>query len=358
VQFIRFLGEFTPHELWWAHAHGEYVMLSDQGVRRPKILTFNHHESFLSTLSGVEADFDVVIKRGGLDLSWNKASRPVPSNFRLVTFDEGVTDALDRGVYDFVICHTIKNLFWLWRWRRQKFIFIAHIPLFRYTLFSRLKSGLKLLTYLLFQWTHFVRFVAVSEFKRESWGLDGAVTVLAPQNLGAPLPEIAERKIVVVCNELLRRREELGVDDIYWLARQVPVQVIGKNPGVEFGFQPADFSEFQAAFRRSRIYLYTIRQPYGDGYNTAMLEAMQLGLAIVTVENRSSPIIHGQNGLVGKTKEELLRHCQFLLSHPGEVERLGRAARKTIEDRFTESGFIDGWRQILEIRPANVSTRR
>ena len=314
---------------------------------RPRILTFNHHESFLSTMSGIEATFDVVTRYKNLDLAWNKSSRPVPDNFRLVEFDEQIQSSLTRGSYDVVICHTLKNLLWLWPWRQQRYIFVAHIPLFSYTISLRVKSWLKSSIYKWFARGHRVSFVAVSEFKRASWGEAGAVTVLAPQRIGVLVAGKGYDKVTVVCNELLARSDELGANDLMIMSKEIPLRVIGRNPGVPFAVQPQDYAAFQQLFRESRIYLYTIRQPYGDGYNTAMLEAMQMGMAIVTVDNPSSPIVHGVNGLVGKNRDELLAHCRFLLANPSEVDRLGHAAANTVAQDFTEERFLSVWTQIL-----------
>jgi glycosyltransferase involved in cell wall biosynthesis len=88
--------------------------------------------------------------------------------------------------------------------------------------------------------------------------------------------------------------------------------------------------------------------PWGDGYNTAMLEAMRMGMAVVTVENPSSPIIHGVNGLVGKTEEELLEHIYRLRTDHELVKKLGQAAIQTIERDFSEANFISVWRSIIE----------
>lgn len=315
--------------------------------RPPRILTFNHHESFLCSLADTGWQFDVVVRYKKLDLAWNVASRPVPTNFRLVEFDDAVRRKLDAGEYDSVICHTLKNLLWLWRWRGNKFIFIAHIPLFRYTLPLWLKSAVKLALFKAFRWSHPTVFVAVSEFKRKSWKTRGHVAVLAPQQVGELSDGKGYDSVTVVCNDLMTRQEELGAKDLMAIGKKIPLRIIGRNPGAEGAIQPKDYCEFRDLFSSGRIYLYTIRQPFGDGYNTAMLEAMQMGMAVVTVDNPSSPIIHGENGLVARNPEEMLAHCQFLLSHPGEVDRLGSAARATVREKFSQGNFISAWQGAL-----------
>lgn len=314
-----------------------------------KILTFNHHESYLCSLAGTQHKFDVVTKYKRLNLSWNKASRDVPPNFRLVEFDQEIVQNLKNGVYDVVICHTIKNLLWLFPFRRTKYIFIGHIPLFFYSIPLATKAFFKKLLFLLFSWTHHVHFVAVSEFKRHHWGQKGSVIVLTPEEFPSLKQKEGYQKILVVCNALLNRKLELGFDMIEKIIDDgFPLTIVGNNPGAPNTFKPKDFAEFQEFITRFRIYLYTIQQPYGDGYNTAMLEVMNMGMAIVTIQNPSSPIKHNVNGLVGSNVQELIHHLNFLLNSPDEVDRLGKAAKQTIQDHFSKQRFLDGWNNVFK----------
>ena len=316
-------------------------------VQRLKILTFNHHESFLWALGKTGHDFDVVERYGQLDLGWNSAARPRPRNFTPVAFDARVRAKLMRGEYDLVVTHTIKNLLWLAPHFRSRFVFVAHIPLFFNSPLAALKSWFKKMVFLVFRATHRTRLVAVSEFKRRSWGVSGVTQVLTPAEVPGLKAGQGYDRIIIVCNNLAGRREELGLGMIQELAAELPIQIIGNNPGIDGSLRPEGFANFQELLTRARIYLYTIRQPWGDGYNTAMLEAMAMGMAVVTVANPSSPIQHGVNGLVGHHAGELKEHLRFLLDHPEVVDRLGSAAQKTIEQCFSMSTFVSGWERIF-----------
>jgi hypothetical protein len=313
-----------------------------------RILTFNHHESYLCSLAWTGHSFDVVTRRGTLDLSWNIRARPVPPNFRLVAFeDPEVQHLLASGGYDVVICHTIKNLLWLFFFRRTRYIFIAHIPLFFYTPALALKSLCKKALWLLFRATHQARFFAVSRFKLESWGVDGSFAVLTPEAFPPLQPIATAPKVVVVGNDLGSRRDEMGLDMIERIRERVPVLTLGNSPGLAHNITPANFDDFQRLVTECHIYLYTIRRPWGDGYNTAMLEAMRMGMAIVTVDNPSSPILHNQNGLVGATTEELIEHLEYLRARPEEIRRLGTAGQATIERQFNPDLFRAAWKRLL-----------
>lgn len=312
-----------------------------------RILTFNHHESYLASLAQTGYQFDIVTKRGSLDLAWNTRSRPVPDNCQLIEFNDQTKQTLRAGGYDVVICHTVKNLIWLWLYFKPSYIFVAHIPLFSHSFSARIKSKLKKFIWHLFRKSHKASFFAVSHFKLQSWEEAGACAVLAPGNF-PPLRRLHEpSKVLIICNHLAQRGEELGLEMIRRLAAIVPIKTVGNNPGIDFNITPRDFSDFQDIVTNFKIYLYTIKMPWGDGYNTAMLEAMKMGMAIVTVENPTSPIVHGINGLIGRSEEELIRHIDYLRHNPDEAQRLGAAAIETIKKDFSEERFITAWQAII-----------
>lgn len=312
-----------------------------------RILTFNHHEPYIATLALTGHDFDVVTRYKSLELTWNSRTRAMPANLKSVEFNAIVKQRLRDGYYDLVICHTVKNLMWIWLFFKPRYIFVAHIPLFTNTLSQRLKSLGKKITWLLFKWSHKSQFFAVSDFKLNSWKESGHVAVLAPGEF-PPLRTIkGTSDVLIICNDLKNRGEELGLDMITRLSLKAPIHVVGRNPGISFSKTPKDFADFQSIVTGYRIYLYTIKMPWGDGYNTAMLEAMRMGMAIVTVENPSSPIKHGKNGLIGKTEDQLLEHINKLRGDPELIDTLGRAAQETIRERFSEKNFIDTWQSVI-----------
>jgi glycosyltransferase involved in cell wall biosynthesis len=312
-----------------------------------RILTFNHHEAYIATLAEVGHSFDIVDRKGALSLAWNERVRQLPANAKLRPFDAALVRDLRAGVYDVVICHTIKNLLWLFPLQAKRFVFVAHIPLFARTTVERLKSAAKKLIYKAFAATHHTKFVAVSQFKRDSWNVDGAVIKLAPKAFGDASYEPPFR-VVTVGNQIKERGVEMGYPLLAEVMAAVPVLVVGDNPEIPGGTKPKNPAEFANILRTGSIYLYTIEQPHGDGYNTAMLEAMELGMAVVTVANATSPIRHGQNGLVGANAAELATHLKSLLVDPKRVRELGLAARDSVRREFSAGAFLAGWRAILE----------
>jgi hypothetical protein len=195
-------------------------------VKQLRILTFNHHESFLNAMAPLGHQFDVVIKKGPLDLSWNTANRQPPANFRLIDFDEARMK-LKQGAYDAVVAHTVKNLLWLFWISRVLTIFVAHIPLYWDRPGRMIKSLGKLATVWLYRLTHRFRFVAVSEWKRATWGFSGPVARFFPVPFPAEFLAPAKDKgvvPVVVGNGIAARGKELGWDLLAPLVKEFPVR--------------------------------------------------------------------------------------------------------------------------------------
>ena len=313
-----------------------------------KILTINHHEAYLSSLAKTGHEFYVITRYGDLDLSWGPSSPPVPSNVTLIEFNDELRAKIKSGFYDLLICHTIKNLLWFFPYRGIHCIFVAHITLKYATLGDIVRSLAKRLIYILFSLTHKTRFVSISRLKYDSWFIHGEIIHLTPGQLPAPDQGKGYDRVIVVGNRIKTRGRESGYDMIEQIMRTLPLTIIGNNPDIDSAIKPKNRAEFVEAFRSGRIFLYTTRFPYNDGYNTAMLEAMRMGMAIVTVENPSSPIVHNQNGLVGKDSGELTNHLRYLLMNPKLVDELGQKARETIHQQFSEEAFIDNWNQVIE----------
>ncbi len=316
-----------------------------------KILTFNHHEPYLHLLSKTSHEFHVVERKGSLDLSWNKQKRPVPQNVTLIAWDEVLRKKIESGFYDVIVAHTVKNLLWLFPFFRTPIVFVIHISLQEYSLLQRINSFVKRYFLIFFKLTHRCKVVSISKLRRDSWRIDAHIIkhCLDSHMMSNNLTSVSSHKydLLYVCNNLLERKDELGYGIINEIHKKIPVQIIGYNPGLPFSITPKNHDEFIRLFSQGRIYIYSIQLP-NDGYNLAMLEAMILGMPVVTIANPSSPIVHGFNGLVGHDTEEMVNHINYLLNNPKELKRMGHAAKKTVIDQFSEERFISQWNKVLE----------
>ncbi len=322
--------------------------------KRP-ILTFNHHESYLCALAGLDEKFDVVTRYKDLDLGWNIRARSVPPNMTLRSFDE-IKNGLRQDRYQTVICHTIKTLFWLLPYRRKNLVFVEHIPLFKNTLMQRMKGAGKRGILLFWRKVFGARVVAITDYKKESWAIDAVVA----KNFPVPFPSelIAREKSTevrgaYVGNRIKERGTELGWPLLESLLPHAPLLVLGNNPQIPGAYVPKDFKDFVEQFTRCHFYIYPIEAQDGDGFNLSMLEAMQLGLAVVTIKNPTSPIQHEVNGLVARDGAEMITQIQRLCGDASLRQRLGAEARRTIEQEFSPRSFLQVWARVLAEIPQN-----
>jgi glycosyltransferase involved in cell wall biosynthesis len=116
--------------------------------------------------------------------------------------------------------------------------------------------------------------------------------------------------------------------------------LIGDNPGLS---EPAANPEvLSTELCSSKIFLNTSTH---SPLPTSMLEAMSCGCAIVTTATCGIPevIQNDVNGFASNDEAELRAKIQELLDDPEKTREMGRAARRTIEENFSESVFVNNW---------------
>lgn len=315
-----------------------------------KILTFNHHESYIALLAEAGHDLHVVTKKGSLDLSWGNDRIPCPSNVKCIEWTEQLQKDIEQGQFAVIIIHTIKNLFWVWKVTKTPIIFIAHIPLFKNSFLKNFKSFFKRTLLKIFMLTHRCHFVCVSPWKSSTWGIAGSIIEPSFNSFPSLSSEGANPdgfKIALVCNHIKQRQEELGWTTVKQVLAEFPLVIIGNNPDVAEAVRMKDFASFQNYLQRFSVYFYPIQIPFGDGYNLALLEAMSMGMVPVTLFNPSSPVVHMENGLVAHNFDELRQHFHYLKDHPEELRRMGRAAKTSVENRFSKKLFLEKWQAVF-----------
>ncbi|MEC7786273.1 MAG: hypothetical protein VX579_04920, partial [Nitrospinota bacterium] len=256
-----------------------------------KILTFNWHEPYLCLLSRLKHDFLVVepeIASGHLR-RWDKNMRPIPDNFTLISMAKA-HKKLEEGAIDCIIAHNVKDLITVQKYSLPKII-VFHNCLTTEIKLSKDKINrteyLKKIEPLLDGTTK----VFISDLKKTDWKMEGNIILPGLDILEYGGYTGNDKNILRVGNLLKERDLMMGYSLGEKIAENHSLVTIGMNPDIPGSRKSKCFEDLLVKFRTNRVYLNTTMEGYEDGYNMAMLEAMSIGMPVVTSHNNTSPIL-------------------------------------------------------------------
>lgn len=324
----------------------------------PRILTFNFHEPYLCLMAKTGFDFTIgLYKDAPLARQWQTHYRPMPAN--MTPMDEPQwREALAAGAFDVVIAHNESNAIDIYRARTPKILVCHNRRTFlRTTVKANRANAKELYDELLAHLRERVRFVFISESKRDDYGVPGDVILpgIDVEEFGGYTGEVAE--VLRVGNMMRSRDLMFDVDLQERVCEGIPNSVVGVNPDIPGAREAQSFEELLNFYRTRRCLLHVTREAYEDGYNLAMLEAMACGMPVVSLANATSPLTDGVDGLVAADADGLRAHIQSLLDDPQRARELGARGRETVAATFSMSAFVDKWRHVIE-ETAEVSVRR
>jgi glycosyltransferase involved in cell wall biosynthesis len=109
--------------------------------------------------------------------------------------------------------------------------------------------------------------------------------------------------------------------------------------------QGLSFRELRDLYARSRFVVVPILDVEFNAGLTAVSEAMAMGKALIVTRTRGQVdyIENGVHGLYVPPDDPTAMHAAitYLLNHPEEAERMGRAGRALIEEQHTLDGFVE-----------------
>jgi glycosyltransferase involved in cell wall biosynthesis len=129
------------------------------------------------------------------------------------------------------------------------------------------------------------------------------------------------------------------------------IREIAAWPGIRLS---ANLPDLRESLCSSRVYVCPMR--YGTGVKNKLLEAMALGLPIISYPEAVKGIActPGKHLLVADDPQEFARLSLDLLHRPGRAEEIGRAARQFVEENFSWESRADSfeglYRQAIEDR--------
>ena len=154
-----------------------------------------------------------------------------------------------------------------------------------------------------------------------------------------------ENRILSVVNDWINRDWCCGFGIWQNVTKGLPVKVLGDTPGLS---KPAgSLKELVRTYQSSRIFLNTSTI---SPVPTSLLEAMACECAVVTTATCMIPEIieNGVNGFISNDEEELREYLALLLNDENTANEMGKKAKETILEKFSEDAFINSWKQFLD----------
>lgn len=188
----------------------------------------------------------------------------------------------------------------------------------------------------------------ITATSRKAWGWAPWEADVLPHGIDSGLfrPDDGPRRPVLlsVVNDWINRDVPCGYR--YWqeATTGLPVRPVGNTPGLSL---PADgVGGLAEEYRRAMVFVNTSQH---SPVPMALLEAMSSGCAVVSAATCEVPevITDGVNGLLCRSPAEMRAKCSMALADPSLCERLGREARKTVQERFSMERFVDNWGAFL-----------
>ncbi len=318
------------------------------GKKVLNILTFNWHEPYLCLLAGTGQNYFIYepVIGENLQRAWDLSFRPIPQNATIVTGEE-MQKGLVEGRFDLVICHNMKDLLTV-----KDFPTTPKILVFHNKLSTEIALGGKTVdrsAYLaqVRPLIEGVELVFISESKKSDWGFEGSVIPpgIDVNEYGGYTGEL--KAVLRVGNRIMERDLMLGFREQVELCSGLPTTVLGDNPSLEESRRSKDWDDLKNHLRKCRVYLNATKEPYEDGYNLSMLEAMAAGMPVVSLASPSSPLTDGRDGFVSGDMAKLRRSLELLLSDQLLAKTMGEKARQTVAEKFPIARFVSRWNEVI-----------
>lgn len=189
--------------------------------------------------------------------------------------------------------------------------------------------------------------IFISEFSRSAWQIDGEVIHHGlDTNTFIDNPSIEKDKTVLtVANDFVNRDYCLNFRGWQRITNGLNIKLVGDTKGLS---EPArSINELVEFYNKCSVYLNTSTL---SPIPMSLLEAMSCGCAVVSTSTCMIPEIikNGYNGYISNDETELRNYIQLILNDDNLRKELGKNARETVVQKFSESKFINNWNILFD----------
>jgi hypothetical protein len=307
-----------------------------QKPEKYNILTFPTHERYESELCKTGHNFYALNTKNMK--KWNVEQTQIPANYHILP-DDQLCDYLN---YDFILVQSKFGQFQVAQNINQSLslpiICLEHtLP----TPQTISKAQLEQMRSMRGDVNIFI-----SDFSKKAWGLDGIIVhhgvdtkTFAPNN------KPKNSKILTVANDFINRDYCLNYSGWKRVTYGLEVKVVGETKELS---EPAkSIEDLVDEYNSCSVYFNSSTL---SPIPTSLLEAMACGCAVVSTATCMIPDIiqNGKNGYISNDEKELNYYLKLVMNDDQVRQELGKNARQTIIDMFSEDSFINTWNAIFD----------
>lgn len=309
-----------------------------------RILSFSVHEGYQVELAKTGHQFVHIPSPEGK--TWDEDYRTIPLNIIETSFES----FMDAGKVDVAISHTLNQRHILEDICRD--LSIPHIclmhcypnPMWPELTIKNCReddcSDLRIFT---------------TEDSKKQWGYENDERACVIEH-GIDLNLFKENgadgvnpTVLTVANEYKNRSSELGFDKYMKLmslfgenAKDMFVHVGKSSDGFSNAAENCD--HLVGLYNENGVFLNTCHRSV---LPTTLLEAMACGMPVITTSNPTIETIveNGKNGYIADDETKMAEAIHEILSNIEIRNRLGKNARKTIEDRYSSDRMVKEWNE-------------
>tara|TARA_Y100000004_G_scaffold134161_1_gene151689 strand:- start:11094 stop:11813 length:720 start_codon:yes stop_codon:yes gene_type:complete len=190
--------------------------------------------------------------------------------------------------------------------------------------------------------------VFISEYSKGVWDLNTNEYEIVHHSVDTETfkPRSIEKKpyVLSVVNDFVNRDYCCNYSGWVRITEGLETRLVGDNGDI--GSPASSVDDLVNEYNSAQVFLNTSTF---SPIPSVVLEAMACGSAVVSTATCMIPEIieHGVNGMISNDESELRSYIEQLLSDKSLREKIGRAARETILNKFTEKSFLNNWNKIF-----------
>ena len=301
------------------------------------ILTFAAHERYQSQLAKTGHNF-YLFQSDGVK-NWNNDYAPLPDNHYILP-----RETLYKGLsFDMILSHSKFGQFQMSE-LINKNLGLPIISLEHTVPTPNLKQ----------EWLDEIKnmtgdiAVFISEYSKDVWDLNTDEYEIVHHSVDTEIfkPRSVEKKpyVLSVVNDFINRDYCCNYSGWVRITEGLDTRIVGDNG--EIGSPADSVDDLVNEYNSAQVFLNTSTF---SPIPSVVLEAMACGSAVVSTATCMIPEIieHGVNGMISNDESELRSYIEQLLSDKDLREKIGKAARETILNKFTEESFLNNWNKIF-----------